>query len=342
MAKAGFQGRGFYTSRLLFGPGTTDIDVQANSAIYNVTDYSSLCSGPEDLYCRNLNVSAQLVPAAFQTGTLYSCFRIFCSGTLTLNSGSIIRADGQFPSGDVGAGDLTGGSGYVKHSSSDTWSYGTLGGSGGGGNGSATSDGTDGGPQTTVDTFAYLGGSGGNGIDNGAHTPGDGGICAFRSTSNSLFQPSVYQDAIIWGNQTSSQSLIFPSKICGGGGGGGSSDTGLASGGGGAGGGVVYIAADTIVFNNGNITAMGQSSAYGAGGGGGVVILVTNRIVWQTHASGINVTGGVGLNGAGGRPVDCDGADGRILLFSDELITSFTGTMDWAKYEAARKLYQQS
>lgn len=334
MSTPGFAGNGFYTSRLLFGGGTTDLTIANGhpTCILGVAGYSTLPNFTQDIICRNLTLNDTLVPVASNAG--YRSSRIYCSGTLEINDSGTISVDGSVVNGGIETWtQLSGAIGYSYNLRASS-----LGGSGSGGNGNQSGPGSPGGPASVGGTFFYLGGSGGSGHQYGDSLPGSGGDCFELSSlyEYNPFQQSIYSDAIVYGNNdiVTYPNLLFPHKIYGGGGGGGNADAPSSTGGGGAGGGVCYIAAEKIVINSTNdnvpITANGQSSN-GGGGGGGVIILVTNELVFNTDISNaISAKGG-----AGGNAGSTNGNDGIIMLFSDQLVAVFHGTLNKAIYEEA-------
>ena len=202
-----------------------------------------------DMYYNNLTI---------ESGQTFNPngFRIFVSGTLTLNKGARISRDGNDYGVDWGA----------------ALSAGTLGGSGAGGSIATSYEGSGGAVANS------LGGSGGGfqNFHNGVASPPDvsvGGGGVFRSALQAL----------------SGRSL--DGAVVNGGGG-----VGPYAGGGGGGGGVVVVAARTVVVSGGATTISanggGSSSPYGGGGGGGVVVVITTTA--QPAGLKLSASGGIG------------------------------------------------
>ncbi len=176
-------------------------------------------------------------------------WRIFVSGTLTLEEGAQIARDGE--------------PGELAHGGAEL-AAGSLGGAAGGGGG--LGGGKDGG--ATIDS---LGGAGGAGSAGG----GSGGDAAAPSADAG--GPNVFRSAVA---ATSGHDLTGVQIEGGGGGGGGGGGEGE---GGGAGGGVVVVAAQTVVLDgsSASIHAAGGEGEHGGGvgggGGGGVVVVVSTE-----------------------------------------------------------------
>lgn len=166
-------------------------------------------------------------------------FRIFVSGTLTLQSGARISRDGNDASASGPPAGLTAGS---------------LGGSGPGANHGLCAGGS---------AANSLGGTGGTG---GTSCPGGPATAPAASVGG----PQAFDAAL----QALSGRTLDGAIVSGGSGGGGGS---TSSDNGGAGGGVVIIAArSVIVTSTATISAIGgANSGDGGGGGGGVVVVVS-------------------------------------------------------------------
>jgi hypothetical protein len=334
MPTPGFIGNGFYTSKLLFGGvsnGLSPVDFVQNSEVYM----------SNDLRFRDLTLNSFLY--VHRPSPPYNCFKLFCEGTLTINSGGVVSANAQLLHGNLPNQTNIGGIGFD--------SGGSVGGSGSGGD-AQTGAGSPGAPNVAVAPLqpVFLGGYGGGGGTRGADSGGVGGATQGLDTINNEFQSSVYEHAGLWVNPAiyGTTPATFEEwtgyyapgyamvPVCGGGGGGGCADRGLnATGGGGAGGGVIYIAANKIVMNGGEINAGGQGAiGFGGGGGGGTVILVTNELVFVPGA-GSTISAPGGANGGAG---STDGYGGTVLLFSDQLVASFKTTMDLTETTYNRSL----
>lgn len=320
----------------IFGYGTDDLIISAPTAINNIGGYASLYSSAKDIVVRNLTVGGVLLPTAQNplVPLVFGGFRIYCSGTLTLNAGGAIRADGNVINGGGIGATASGGVGYNRPDWTNDFAFGTLGGSGNGGNANASTNGDPGIGKINADPTrsTFLGGAGGAGTDNNGHTGGTGGVSAFYDVGLSACAPSIWQEASVYHTMGSgTPNYRNPKYIqggCGGGGAGGLS----GNGGGGAGGGVCYIAANKIVFNGGTIDVSGQSASTGGGaGGGGVCILVCNEIVWQDLYPGYAPILSYGYGA------------GTTLIFSNELVAKFnTSTVTRSQYLQALQAYQNA
>jgi hypothetical protein len=250
--------------------GATGIGIDAlfgDGSDGNVT-ISSNTSLTRDMYYDNLTIdgSVTLNPNGY---------RIFVSGTLTLDNGAIIARNGNpgTSSGGFGAGLAAGtlGVGGVGAGDEDTPNNvsNSLGGSGGGG---------------------YNGSSGYNAGASATAVPAaDGGSGVFRSAIQAI---SGYS--------------LNGQQVNGGAGGTGGPNTfnSTTTYGSGSGGGVVMIAANTIVLESGSasIDANGGAGIDGAGsGGGGVVVVITT----SSQPSGLTLSAAGGtISGAEGSPAE--------------------------------------
>ena len=325
---------GFYTSKLMFG-GMYD-GVVINDIIGGVTYLQ------EDKFYNNLTINHTLY--TYEGGGNNRCYKIFCSDTLTLNAGGLISCDGS-SLGDWN--DLAPSPGF------GVGGNGSLGVSGSGGH-ATLATGASGAPYVGDSLQpVFLGGAGGAGGTHGLDLGGAGGVTGSLDKINNIFQPSVYQSAMMWINpaiysvaNVSATDFInwtghfapgYASvPICGGGGGGGVGDVGAGTNGGGAcGGGVIYIAANRIVMNGGVISANGQKAIAGSGGGpggGGVIVLVTNELVFVPGTASQIMAMGAGDSGLG----SSNAANGTIILFSDQLVCSFSGVLTPSIYNTAK------
>ena len=300
MSKAGFINGGYRTGALNFGGGT-DVDTISGGANLSA-----------DRIAKNLTINSTVFTWSSSVNP-GNCYKIICSGTLTLNEGGCIDCSGD------------GYKGHYLASSSNTpgfAGYGSVGGSGAGGNSTPSGAGA---PGTAYNTIT-LGGNGGAGGSLGIHSGGAGGYVGNFLIPNNMFQASICQGGLIFVPASAPPTYSYQvMPVFGGCGGGGMADVGGASvGAGGIGGGVVYVAADTIVMNGGRIIANGQNTGTngGGGGGGGVIILVYNEMIWNSSGSYIDAGGGV-AGGAG----SSDGSPGLVLLFSDSLVASYRNTI---------------
>lgn len=355
MGTPGFIGKGYYTDHLLFGGGL------GSYTISSATNFAGTISGyttfpgltvSGDLAVKDLTISSQLIPVIYM-GPSYVTHKIRASGTITINSGGAIRGDGEIPSGGGGWVGTTGARGYGTQA---LWQgVAGLGGSGSGGAATSSGAGISGNPSASAypsPSWVALGGSGGDGGTMSTNPGGAGGQCLFDYSANHYFQPSVYNDAMVFYNSIIAQAAgapsnsvhpyyeLFPYKIYGGGGGGGIGDGAGAptTGGGAAGGGVIYVSCNKLVLNGGSITAKGQNGNIAGGGGGGVIILVANEISWPSNTSTLNASGGTTGGAAYGSEA---GFDGTVLIFSNTIVGRFTGSVTKAIFDAAVVAYQK-
>ncbi|MGN6430048.1 MAG: hypothetical protein ACTHNB_04845 [Gaiellaceae bacterium] len=213
----------------LFGDGS-DGDATINSA-------TTLTA---DAYYHNLTIAAAqtLNPGGF---------RIFVSGTLTLDDGASIARNGNDASGSTPGAGLTAG---------------TLGGSGSGVDGSTGNCGAPAVAET-------LGGRGAQSFGGGAVTPpsaSEGGTGVFRSALGAISGRTVAGNLVTGGSGGSVVSGVCVAGESGGGGGGG----------------VVVVIARTVSVPNGSATIAANGGAgvfngarISGGGGGGVVVVVS-------------------------------------------------------------------
>lgn len=228
------------------------------------------------------------VPAGTILNT--GCFMIYVNGTLTIEEGGIIQANGNAASGATG--------GAVLGGSANTYS------------GSQGFDGDIAGPATYF-TEVGTGGDAGNA---GAGAGGAGQV----TTGNSIRNQKLL---------TTMPGLLIPSGVGSGtnragiGAPGGSGD-GSANfgGGGGGGGGTVWIVAATVI-NQGTIRALGGAGGAGTatdcggggGGGGGLIKLVARSYM---GSGTLDVSGGAGgASGGGSGVAGVAGSDGRAFTF---------------------------
>ena len=226
------------------------------------------------------------------------CFR--ASGTISVNSGGYINADGKGYRGtshgaitrnyNGGQGEGIYGQGFTgggSNGSNGTWNN-ANGNGGGGGTGTGDSGGGGGGSHGSAGSAA---------ANYGGHYAGLGGLTVGSTNMSSLF-------------------------FGGAGGEGGGDEDGAFAGSGGNGGGIIYVAANSIIMN-GAITCYGTNGgtgsnagggsgcgmAGGGGGAGGSIYLSLNgfsgtgsNIVSTGGAAGANNgCGGAGANGGSGR-----------------------------------------
>jgi len=304
------------------GSGNTQVSNAGYATLYRQTIFGNGADGAltyngggtstltADIYATSITISNNTTLA---TGG----YRIFCSGTLSIESGSKITGNGN--AGSVGGDPVTstggiGGAGGTKTSGFIENVAGSVGGAGASGanNGNPGIIGT-----SETDCVGGNGSAGGAGGDApSTYTGGAGGGAGTATAANS--QLKNVTEAILMRNYIiASSNLLNTAAGSGGGGGGGcngGSNAGAGGGGGGATGLIVLICAKTIT-NAGTIEAKGgkggngadvnnsnfEASGGGGGGGhGGVLILIYQTATVATT----DVGGGAGgLAGTYGSPV---------------------------------------
>lgn len=217
-------------------------------------------------------------------------WKLFCSGTTSIASGSSINFNGNNASGQTAGATLT------NHS---------IGGSSAGGNGGNTStNGSNGSVGATA-----VGGSGGRGADSATNTGGSAGTQTIPN--NNYYLPMSFGSAAtgLANNQNS-----------GAGGGGGAGNASIVGGGGGGGGGILYLATQTL-SGTGTVEAKGgnggnttSTAGVGAGGGGGVVLLFYRTFSGGFTSAQVDVS--VGSSGTGGATTNLTaGTAGRKFIY---------------------------
>jgi hypothetical protein len=251
-----------------------------------------------DIYCTTLTVNS---PAVLTTNG----FRIFVTGTLTIQAGAKIMNDGC--NGTNAASGVAGAGGACANATG-TMGYGQNGGAGG-----SAGVGTAGGSVTVAQ-----GGTGGKGSSSTGTVFAGGNGGAVSAPVNYQGTLRSFNQALSGVAVTGSSGSVSMTKILagsGGGGGGGATTTNV--GGGGGGGGAVLMIAAKSISNSGTISANGgnggngfNTGGGGAGGGGGVVILI--------YGSGTvgTMTATAGTAGTGGT-VSTAAAAGLVLTFQN-------------------------
>lgn len=263
-------------------------------------------------------------------------FRIFCTGTLTINSTGIIDNSG------IGASGVTGGAAVASGSlpgsvAGKTGGSGTSGGTGGGGGGNVGANGTSvtqsNGSNGTAGGNSGNGGNGGSGGGGAGRTGGIAGtatgplnIIHLSIPAYNLFDVNGTSIAQHTSSAGSGSGAGGPSGA-GGGGGGQTGGNGGDGGGSGSSGGYVSIFAKKIV-NNGTISSNGGAGSdgfpggngsvtgnTGGGGGGGGGAGASGGVIILTYSSssgsgGTSVTGGTGGSGAIGGNGNGTGTNG--------------------------------
>jgi hypothetical protein len=242
----GAQGAAGTGVAVLFGDASDgDQTIAANTSLARDTYYGNLTIGP----------GVTLNPNGF---------RVFVSGTLTLDNGASIARNGNNASGSTPGAGLAAG---------------TLGGSGAGVNGNG---GTCGAPAVTES----LGGRGAQAFGGGDVTPpavSDGGTGVFRSALGAISGRTLAGNLVTGG---SGGSIVSGACVAG-------------EPGGGGGGGVVVVAARTVSVATGSATiaargGAGAISATTSGGGGGGVVAVITTVV---QPAGLTLSAAGGSSG---------------------------------------------
>lgn len=248
---------------------------------------------------------------------------IYVSGTLTIDSGSIVDRSGGI--GSNGVTTTGGGAGAAPTTNSSVDVGGAASNSGAGANGGATNGGAAGGVSVTT----YGGGAtttGGSGGDSASGNGGGGGGIAGAQVKK---EKRTLSNVILHGL---GQHFGGISGRGGGGGAGNGAQSGGGGGGGGSAAGVIAIFARNIV-NNGVIRANGGAGGDGAntpaangagggggsGGGGGVIYIVSETYTGTGSITALGGDGGLGGDGNGtGLPGDdgADADDGFIIRFN--------------------------
>lgn len=279
--------------------GPTNVTLAADGTV--IVPAAGVYTLTRDVFASSIQLDAGAVinPAGF---------RIFCTGTATINGA--IRANGG--AGGNGAAGVGGTAGAAWNGATTVYNV-TRAGAAGGNAGAAGGNSTGpivvnigmpaGAAAAGANGGRWQGGGGGAGVSAGGTGAGGSPTLANAPGYDSLASAIAGRD--LAANRLSTGS---------GGGGGGSSGSG-GGGGGGAAGGIVFLAARTIV-GNGSIEAKGGAGGSGqasgntgggAGGGGGVVVTAASSLAGTVTidvsggAGGFpNGTGQAGGNGGGG------------------------------------------
>jgi hypothetical protein len=265
----------------------------------------------EDKYYTDLNVGATINTAGY---------RIFVSGTLTMQSSGKIVNNGNAGSNGLVEDGGTRGNGATS---------GTLrgGANGGAGGSSDAPGGTGGSADPCINSNNGAAGGAGQQLPGGtaAGSGGTAGGATVKKTNFAHTDISVLLTMRDLYGVDDTPKTIRPSCGGGGGGGGGSKDnSGHGGGGGGGGGGMVVVAAKTITLNSGaKFEAKGGNGGNGyvgsgtdgdggggGGGNGGAVVIVSNTSVSSSY---VDVTGGTGGTSSGGT-AGGNGSSGTFIM----------------------------
>jgi hypothetical protein len=280
-------------NRMIFGSGVDGV-VSINNA--------QQINGPKEY--QDLTITS--------TGVVEINAPIWVRGTLTVDTGGVLKSNGQAGSNPAAGVGFDTGTEPVVHLRAGT--SGGAGGASGGANGAAGVS-FSGAPVT----HSALGGAG------GASTTNAGGAAGVNSSIDAPLsdtQPTRWMIApgVTIGFYEVSGAARWDWVAVGGGtgGGGGGGGGGASGGGGGAGGGTIWVAARKIVLASAtSIQALGGPGSAaggaggGAGGGGGGRITLLYGLNDGTLLSSAAVAGGAG--GAGGNAAGTAGSNGKLI-----------------------------
>lgn len=306
-----------------FGDGSDGAGVaDGSTALAGATLAANVYTLTRDVYYTNLTISTGVTIKP-------SGYRIFGTGTLTMNGTAIILrngnngSNGANGSGGVGGAGGSGGAaladGYLKGSVAGA--TGGTGAAGGGGNGNAGSAGT-----ATSNSIGSNGTAGGQGGKGGGGNRGAGGAGGVATASNVKLSAGWHLTTLLDISASGSSIKYDNSAGAGGGGGGASSTAGGGGGGGASSGGVIAIYFRAITIGaSASITANGAAGGNGgdgqgltdpgdggggggAGGNGGEIIIVYNTL---TNNGSVTATAGLGGSpGASGSQTGSSGSNG--------------------------------
>ncbi len=261
-----------------------------------------------DLHLHNMVVDDSLGPVTIKANG----YKIFCTGTLTIDAGCIIQNNGFAAVGST--------RGVISPAGTFSGGYaGTNGSTGTAGANSNTTSSISSNPWSITN---YGGSGGAGGAATGAPGVGGGTAGGNASLGATIGTPRNLMQALLGGggaqnNSTVDNSYWTPFRGGAGGSGGNGSGLGNVGGGGGGGGGIVGIYA-RVLLNNGQIqakggnggAATGTNAGGGGGGGGGAIILV-----YEKGGSTVGTTvisGGTGGAGVGTGQAGANGQSGRV------------------------------
>jgi hypothetical protein len=228
-------------------------------------------------------------------------FGLYVRGTLTIEAGGVLRANGAAASGQTGGAAAT---------STGPYGIGTAGANGGASAAGSNATSASGRPPYLPSTGATSGAGGAGGA--AAAAGGNGGGQTAWSSAEAL---NLATPMMVFGGPSASTSVGGGA----GGGGGSGGGVGFPGGGGGGGAGPMGIWA-RYVENAGTISANGGAGAAppsggnaggGGGGGGGRIWLVTARLT----GNAMSVAGGAGGAGAGTGAAGTAGSTGYTWTF---------------------------
>ena len=279
----------------IFGDGSDgNADFDGTSTVLGITPSSGNYNLTRDILCTAVTVESG---ATLTTSSAVGTFRIFCEGTVTINSGGTISANGNAAGAAPTAGAVLASGSLVG------------GRAGGAGGASPASQGSNG-SNANMGVAGGTGGTASSGAAGGtAGTVTQSGVNVVTNVFNTPFP--LLTGICMYGGNTLQVGF-------GAGGSGGGGASGEAGGGGGGGGGIVAIFAYTIV-NNGTMTATGGAGGNGAGtgaggGGGGAGGLIIGYTLSPWTGSGTTVvTGGTGGTGPGSGANGTAGGAGTVV-----------------------------
>lgn len=276
---------------------TSAIQTQLNNRLLNASLFGNGADGAFSASSGTTSLARdQYYSSITLTGTAVlqtSGFRVYCSGTASVGSGTVLGRKANAGANSGGAGGAT--------------AAGTIGGSGSAGGAGGTAAGT-----SSSNASGSVGGTGGTG---GTGTGGAG------AAAGTLSIPNASQGGLEFFNSIKGfNDMIIPHTTTlhvGGVGGGGGGGDGTSGGGGGAGGALTWVAAFTLTGagtiraagGDGGSPAAGNRGGGGAGGGGAIFVLSTNDTTGTSLT--FDVSGGTGGTGSGTGTAGANGGTGN-------------------------------
>lgn len=306
-----------------FGDGSDGAAVfNGTDAVTGYTRSGTTYTADRDVYYTDMTVSTGVTvkPAGY---------RIFGTGTLTLEGTAVIQRNGNAGSAPTDAGGASGGAaladGYLKGS--------VAGANGGTGNGPPDPGFAGTATSNSIGSSGAAGGAGGAGTLNA----GGAGGAAGTATASNVRLIANWHLATLLDIGSTGATVKFDNSAGSGGGGGAGQGTGPVNGRGGAGAGssgailaiyfrVIVIGASASITANGGAGGNGGDgqnngsggSGGGGGGNGGQVILVYNTLTNSgsiTAAGGAGGTGGAANSGGSAGTAGTAGTAGNVRQF---------------------------
>lgn len=312
-----------------FGDGSDGVGAaDGSTALAGATLAANVYTLTRDVYFTNLTISTGITIKP-------SGYRIFGTGTLTMNGTALIHGNGN--NGTKGTDGTTGGAGGAGGAAlADGYLKGSIAGPTGGTGGAVGFPGNSGGaPTNTTNSIGKNGVDGGNG-GTGEQIGGSASGAGIATASNVKLIANWHLATLLDISSTGSTVKFDNSASSGAGGGGGGSTAGKGGGGGGAGSGGRIIAIyfrNIVIGVSASITANGGNGLYGGdgqaatnasggggggGGNGGQIVLIYNTITNNgsiTANGGTFGTGGLGIGTGGNGANGTAGQSGNIRQF---------------------------